>query len=106
MKHFLILLSILLATLFGTVTGHAWSLTCDPQTGVTSYDVEIDGIMEYPAFPAEADGSILYNIDHLADGAYHTFKLWSYDASGWGSDASVPFDARKPSASGNVRIIK
>ena len=79
-------------------------LRCDPQTGVTEYRIQIDGVVVETNFAAEADGRVRYNVDHLADGQWHNFVLWAIDASGWRSDASAPFDARKPSASGSVRI--
>ena len=101
MKKLFIIACILLLP----VTAFAWSLVCDPQTGVATYEVEVNGVVTDPSHPAEADGSIHYNIDHLGPGP-HIFRLRAYDTSGWGSDWSVPFDATKPGSPGNARIVK
>jgi hypothetical protein len=79
-------------------------LVCDPQAGVTHYDIEVDGILVESMWPAEADGSVAWNVDHLGGGQMHQFRLKAYDTSGWGSDYSSPFDARKPNGPGNARI--
>lgn len=99
-----ILIAFLLVLLISTYA-FAWSLVCDPQTGVAAYDVEINGVVTDSNHPAEGDGSIHYNIDHLGPGP-HIFRLRAYDTSGWGSDWSVPFDALKPGAPGNAKIVK
>lgn len=98
---------ILIAVLFVLcpAMAFAWSLVCDPQAGVTHYDIEVNGVVEASMYVAEADGSVKYNIDHLGPGP-RTFRLRAYDASGWGSDWSVPFDASKPGNPGNARIVK
>ncbi len=54
MKALITIMSILLAVF----------LVCDPQVGIVSYDVEVDGVV-VSNIPAESDGSILYNVDHL-----------------------------------------
>lgn len=99
-----ILLAILIVLLL-SVTAFAWSLVCDPQSGVANYDVEVNGTVIAADYPAEIDGSIDYNIDHLGPGQV-TFRLRAKDVSGWGSDWSVPFDATKPGNPGNARIVK
>ena len=99
-----ILIAFLLVLLL-PITALAWSLVCDPQTGVAAYEVEVNGVVTDPNHPAEGDGSIHYNIDHLGPGP-HIFRLRAYDASGWGSDWSLPFDATKPGSPGNAKIIK
>lgn len=83
----------------------AWSLVCDPQIGVISYDVEVDGVVIAALYPAETNGSILYNIDHLGPGPV-VFRLRPWDASGWGADWSLPFDARKPNVAIGAKIVK
>ncbi len=99
-----ILIAFLLLLL--PVSVFAWSLVCDPQTGVTTYDVEVNGTVIAADYPAETDGSIIYNIDHLGPGPV-TFRLLAKGVGGWGADAwSLPFDAAKPVGSGGLRIIK
>jgi hypothetical protein len=84
---------------------HGASLTCDPQTGVVAYDVTVDGIVVATDHPAQADGSVLFNVDAYGDGIKHQFILVPIDASGWRGPASAPFDAEKPDAAGGVRVI-
>ena len=83
----------------------AWSLVCDPQVDVVAYDVEVNGVVVATDHPAEANGSIDYNIDSLGPGTV-SFRLRAKTASGWGSDWSLPFDASKPGSPGSVRITK
>lgn len=104
MKKFLAIMAMILMLGGGISQVFAASLVCDPQVGVTQYRIEVDGTIVETNYPAEANGSVRYNVDHLADGQYHSFRLWAIDQSGWPSDPSQPFDARKPTASGNVRI--
>lgn len=103
MKFIIAFLFALLLLLPGTV--FAWSLICDPQVGVVSYDVEVDGVIIAALFPAETNGSIRYNIDHLGPGPV-SFRLRAISASGWGSDWMVPFVAGKPNITGNARVAK
>jgi hypothetical protein len=79
-------------------------LVCDPQPGVAAYDIIVGGAVVESDYPAEADGSIHYDIAAYADGGQYQFMLIAVDASGWRSDSSDPLDARKPTKSGNVRI--
>ena len=83
----------------------AWSLVCDPQVDVVTYDVEVNGVVVATNYPAEANGSIDYNIDSLGPGPV-SFRLRAKTVSGWGSDWSPPFDATKPGSPGNARIVK
>ena len=99
-----ILIAFLLVLLL-PVSALAWSLVCDPQVDVTAYDVEVNGVVVATNYPAEANGSIDYNIDSLGPGPV-TFRLRAKTVSGWGSDWSLPFDALKPGAPGNARIVK
>jgi hypothetical protein len=99
------MMRILIAFLLMTGLAYADSLVCDPQAGVAAYDVVVDGAVIETAYPAEADGSVSYDVTVYADGDQHQFKLIPIDASGWrGEIPSVPLDARKPTKSGNVRI--
>lgn len=102
MKLKIILISFLLSLFAGTATAE-W-LTCDPQEGVVEYGLTVDGV-DQGRIPAEADGRILWNVDHLSFGP-HTFILKAYDSSGWGSAPSDPLDARKPGGPGNARITE
>ena len=100
-----LLLSLFFSLVLGVSSAFAWSLVCDPQTGVTHYDVEVNGTTIAANYPAEIDGSINYNIDHLSGQA--TFRLQAYmGLDTWGSGWSVPFDATKPGGPGNARIVK
>lgn len=88
-----------------SIPAFAWSLICDPQVGVLTYDIEANGTIVETGYVAEANGSVLYNIDHLTPGQT-TFRLRAYDSSGWGSGWSDPFDATKPVKPGSARIVK
>ena len=99
MKKLIVLLIVLFASY-----GYASDLYCDPQAGVVAYDVSVDGIVVSTDYPAEADGSVLFNIDAYGDHQNHVFLLMAIDASGWRGPASDPFDAREPVKSGGVGI--
>lgn len=92
MKALVTLMTILLAVY----------LVCDPQVGIVSYNVDIGGTI-VSDIPAESDGSILYNVDHLSVGL-HSFKLQAVGQGGWPSDWSSPLDVTKPNLPGGVRI--
>ena len=92
MKALITIMSILLAVF----------LVCDPQVGIVSYDVEVDGVV-VSNIPAESDGSILYNVDHLPVGL-HSFKIQAIGQGGWPSDWSLPLDVTKPNLPGGVKI--
>jgi len=67
-------------------------LVCDPQEGVTYYDLEINGTMT-EGIPAEADGSIKYDLAGITEGDYtvraRCYNLWEV------SDWSLPLDFTK-----------
>ena len=98
-KLFLIFIILLLAA-----QAMAADLVCDPQTGITYHDIEINGSVVAVDHPAAADGSVLYNVDALTPGQY-TFRVRSkWTAGGWASAWSDPYGAKKPGVPGNVRI--
>ena len=74
----------------------------DPQTGIYSYRVIIDGV-EY-VVDAEADGSLLYEID-LPDGVH---SIEAYAINMWGESNPVPFNFTKTltSAPQNLRLLQ
>jgi hypothetical protein len=77
-------------------------LVCDPQVGVTQYQLEVNGVVGN-TFVAETDGSAKISLDEYVPGNY-VFRLSAADDKGWWSDFSDPFDATKPGKSGGVRI--
>ena len=79
-------------------------LVCDPQLGVVSYKLELNGVADTVSYLAEPDGSAKINIDGYSPGNY-TFRLKAVGQGEWPSDWSDPFDATKPLKSGTVRII-
>ena len=48
---------------------------CDPQAGVTAYDLEVDGIVEVIDIPAQPDGSLLYDVAAYAGTGERSFKI-------------------------------
>ena len=77
----------------------AWAapfLVCDPQTGVTHYEVTVDG--NTSAVPAQADTTLAYDVAPLAIGV-HNFEVRAMilyndpngGAGSWGKSESVPF---------------
>ena len=103
MKKLVILAVLFMSIVFVTYASAATYLACDPQTGVLSYEVEVDGITVDSNYQAEPDGSILYQVDSLSNGA-HTFRLKAIGQGGWPSDWSLPFSATKPDTATNARI--
>jgi len=97
MKIILILILLMASPVFAT------DLVCDPQPGVVSYDIELNGVIIATDYPAEADGSIKYNVDAFNPGNY-TFRGRVKSAEGWPSDWSDPFVATKPGGIGGLRI--
>ncbi len=77
-------------------------LVCDPQAGVISYNLDIDGAID-SNIPAQPDGSIRYDLAGMAVGA-HTFKAQAKGQGGWPSDWSDPFDTVKPESPLNLRV--
>jgi len=46
-------------------------LVCEPQTGVDAYELEINGAIVASDIPAEADGSIRYDLVGTVNGSYN-----------------------------------
>ena len=88
------------------ITGYAVAddLMCDPQEGVTHYDIQVDGSNWQMAVPAQGDGSLKINVDVWGDGIQHTFVARARDGSDWPSEWSNPFDARKPGKPGGFAV--
>jgi hypothetical protein len=94
----LIILGIAVFSLAGN--SFAADLICDPQEGVASYIVEIDGTTV--SADAQADGSLKLNVDYLPEGR-HIFRARAISDQGWPSDWSDPYSALKPMRS-NIRL--
>lgn len=99
MKKFIVMLFICFIAIPSWL--FAADLVCDPQQGVTSYIVEVDGVETYT--DAQPDGSLKLNIDYLTAGQ-HTFKARAVSAEGWPSDWSDPLQALKPTM-GDLRLV-
>ncbi|MCK5602240.1 hypothetical protein KAR91_10235 [Candidatus Pacearchaeota archaeon] len=82
-------------------------LVCDPQAGVISYELEINGTLA-AGLSAEPDGSIRYNLVGLADGPYEIRargrNVW--DWSEWSHPADAPLSGTKalPQAPTGLRV--
>ena len=70
-------------------------LVCDPNPGAETIILEINGL-EMPEFPAEADGSLKYDLAGLAEGNFSVRAKAEFGVWGW-SEYSVPFNFTKPS---------
>ena len=83
-------------------------LVCDPQSGVTSYTVEIGqgaNISTQIGIPAQPDGSLRLDLVTITQPGNYTFRAKACNAE-WGcGEYSSPFSATKPGSPGNVRII-
>lgn len=77
-------------------------LVCDQQSGVRSYNLDIDGTIT-KGIPAEPDGSIHFDLDGMAVGP-HIFKAQAIGQGGWPSDWTPPFDTVKPESPLNFRV--
>ena len=77
-------------------------LVCDPQAGVISYNLDIDGAIT-TGISAQPDGSIYYDLAVMSVGA-HIFKAQAIGEGGWPSDWSDPFDSVKPGSPLNLRV--
>lgn len=77
-------------------------LVCDPQAGVGSYNLDVDGTIT-KGIPAEPDGSIHFDLDGMAVGP-HIFKAQAIGQGGWPSDWTPPFDTVKPENPLNFRV--
>jgi hypothetical protein len=80
-------------------------LACDWQTGVTSSEVEVNGVVRPGTVVQSGSDMILLDLAGYANGAY-TFRARFVGEGGWPSDWSSPFDAVKPAGTGNVLRIK
>lgn len=87
-------------------------LICDPQTGITQYQIEVKqqigtppawNVIETTTFAAQADTSAKWDLAKYTVGLY-SFRLKAADAKGWWSDFSDPFDAIKCGKPGGVKI--
>ena len=96
------LLLILMLVLFPVFCFAAPFLVCDPQAGVISYNLDIDGAI-ISDISAQPDGSVHYDLAGMAIGA-HIFKAQAIGQGGWPSDWSDPFDATKPANPLNLRV--
>ena len=105
MKHLklLIFLVLVITFLLPATSRAAPFLICDPQTEVTEYIIDINGT-ELSAFSAEADGSMRYDLQGLAEGSY-TVKAKAGNLWGWSafSDPFV-FNVTIPLQPSNVKI--
>ena len=72
-----------------------------PQVSITSYRIIVDGV-DY-IVDAEADGSLLYEVSWLANGAH---SIESYAINQWGESSPVPFNFTKTlsNAPENLRL--
>ena len=77
-------------------------LVCDPQAGVRSYNLDIDGAVTQD-IPAQPDGSIHFDLDGMAVGA-HIFKAQAVGQGGWPSDWTPPLDTVNPENPLNFRV--
>ena len=92
----------LIILLFPVMCFAAPFLVCDPQAGVISYHLDIDGtLINY--IPAEPDGSIHYDLAGMSPGP-HIFKAQAIGEGGWPSDWTDPFDTVKPTSPLNFRV--
>ena len=97
-------ITCLIAFLFiGIQSVSAANLICDPTIGITAYQIEVDGIVVEAAFPAEPDGSVRWNVDHLLVGD-HVFRIAAIGEGGWPGFYSVPLEATKPGVVSGIRI--
>jgi len=102
-RHFLFAFVLVLVLLAALPAFAAPFLVCDPQDGVTRYDVEIDGAIVN--VPAEADGSLRYDCAKLSRGPVYTFRARGanvWEVSDW--CAPLESDSRIP-ASPNLKLV-
>ncbi len=100
MKRLLVALLLVLA--FSVTVFAAPFLICDPQAGVISYNLDIDGAV-INGILSQPDGSIYYNLAGMSAGP-HIFKAQAIGQGGWPSDWSDPFDTTKPNSPLNLRV--
>jgi hypothetical protein len=80
------------------------ALICDPQAGVTRYEIEVNTVALSP-FPSETDGSARYPLDSSFEPGKYTFRLRACGTDNWWGDFSLPFVATKPARAGGLKII-
>ena len=81
----------------------AWPfIVCDPQAGVRSYNLDINGVIT-PNIPAQPDGSIHYDLADMPLGP-HVFKAQALGQGGWPSDWTPPLDTVNPESPLNFRV--
>jgi len=86
------LLVLLLVCLSLPVSAFSWPfLTCDPQAGVTHYEVSVAGKTEVVS--AGADSSLWYDLAAFTVGEYHfEVKAIRITGTSWGVSLPSPFD--------------
>ncbi|MBW8001761.1 MAG: hypothetical protein FVQ80_07025 [Planctomycetes bacterium] len=97
-------LFFMLLLLVSKVEARDYYLVCDPQVGVSSYTLIVNGMVDPVVYPAELDGSVKILLTGYVPGTPYIFELVAVDVSGWGSDLSDPLSATKPVKSLSVRI--
>lgn len=94
----MVFIGILGFVFLGFQAVHAAYLVCDPQAGVTEYELNIDGTI-LTGITAEADGSIHYAMDAWVGG---THNLLARCKNMWGWSVLTPdpfvFNADVPGA--------
>lgn len=94
-KTFSILSIFLIIILLPVFVSAAPFLVCDPQDGVTKYEIFIDGQSVAIDVPAEVDGSLKYDLGSVDPGKY-TFTAKAC-AEPWGcSELSDPYQSPNP----------
>ena len=86
---------VFIALLLPVLAFGAPFLVCDPNPGAEKIILEINSI-DMPEFPAEADGSLKYDLAGLAEGDFTIRAKAEFGVWGW-SEYSVPFSFTKPS---------
>ena len=91
MKKLLLGLFMFLGLFVFSAAGYAAPfLVCDPQEGVTEYELDIDGTV-LTGIAAEADGSIKYSMDAWLNTGTHSLVGRCRNAWGWGEWNADPF---------------
>lgn len=98
----LIVLMMMLGLLWSVNALAAPFLVCDPQAGVISYNLDVNGTI-IEGIPAAIGGSIYWDLAGMSFGP-HTFKAQAIGEGGWPSDWSDPFDTTKPENPLNLRV--
>ncbi len=103
MKRLILALALIVA--FATSVYAAPFLACDWQAGVTSSEVEVNGVVRAGTMTQSGTDMILLDLAGFTNGPY-TFRARFVGEGGWPSDWSLPFDAVKPVGTGSVLKIK